>query len=108
MSLLMTTPSRLLLLALTPLDEREATQGHVPNLRGDLWAMLQWLARPMVMVFAAAVFLYVMIEQGVGTWLPTFNAEILHLPAVMSVQAASLFAASLALGRLVAGGVIAR
>ena len=47
-------------------------------------------------------------EQGIGTWLPTFNNEVLHLPAQMSVQAASLFAACIALGRFGAGAVMAR
>jgi fucose permease len=42
----------------------------------------------------------------VGTWLPTFNNEILHLPAAMSVQVTSIFAACLAIGRLSAGVVL--
>jgi FHS family glucose/mannose:H+ symporter-like MFS transporter len=53
-----------------------------------------------VCVFVLTAFLYVLIEQSVGTWLPTFNNEILKLPAAMSVQVASIFAACLAIGRL--------
>ena len=44
-----------------------------------------------------------MIEQGIGSWLPTFNNEVLHLPVDISVQITSLFALSIALGRLLAG-----
>jgi fucose permease len=55
-----------------------------------------------------SAFLYVLIEQGIGTWLPTFNNEILKLPAAMSVQATSIFAACLAIGRLSAGVVMRR
>lgn len=74
----------------------------------DFSAMLQMMAMPLVCLFIISAFLYVLIEQGVGTWLPTFNKQILGLPSDMSVQAASIFAASLALGRLSAGSVIQR
>ncbi|MET0815244.1 MAG: MFS transporter, partial [Pseudoxanthomonas sp.] len=40
------------------------------------------------------------------TWLPTFNADVLHLSTVTSVQLASLFAAATAVGRLGAGLVL--
>ena len=95
----------LALVAISPLDESAAqASGSTPA--EDVRAMVALLARPTVIVFVVSVFLYVLIEQGVGTWLPTFNAEVLHLPAAMSVQAASLFAAALAIGRLSAGGLI--
>jgi MFS transporter, FHS family, glucose/mannose:H+ symporter len=65
------------------------------------------LRLPMV-IFFLATFLYVFIEQGIGSWLPTFNAQVLHLPAAMSVQAASVYAAGLAIGRLGAGALMRR
>lgn len=68
--------------------------------------MLQLTFKPLVLVFILSAFLYVLIEQGVGSWLPTFNNEILHLPVDVSVQLTSLFAASLALGRLCAGQIL--
>ena len=80
------------------LDEHGAAHSFLDNFR--------LLALPLVMVFLASAFLYVLIEQGINTWLPTFNAEILHLPTVTSVQLASLFAACTALGRLGAGVVL--
>ena len=73
-----------------------------------LVAMLRLAALPLVLVFVACAFLFVVIEQGIQSWLPTFNNEVLHLPAQMSVQAASLFAACLAIGRFGAGAVMAR
>ncbi|WP_088330515.1 MFS transporter [Lacimicrobium sp. SS2-24] len=66
-------------------------------------AMLKLALKPLALVFILSAFLYVLIEQGIGTWLPTFNNEVLHLPADMSVQATSIFAACLAIGRLGAG-----
>jgi len=74
----------------------------------DFAEMLALLWRPAVVVFVVAAFLYVLIEQGIGTWLPTFNNEILHLPQAMSVQATSIFAAALAAGRLGAGVLLRR
>lgn len=71
-------------------------------------AMLALAALPATAAVLAALFLYVLVEQGVGTWLPTFNREILHLPAAMSVQMSSLFVASLALGRLASGVLLRR
>lgn len=88
-------------------DESEARDTHVrTSLSDDFVSMLKLLARPLVYVFVLSAFLYVLIEQGIGTWLPTFNNEILHLPSAMSVQATSIFAACLAIGRLSAGAVL--
>ena len=43
-------------------------------------SMLKLVAKPLVLVFVISAFLYVLIEQSIGTWLPTFNNEILALP----------------------------
>lgn len=92
----------------TPIDERGAAAPHSRGPAADFGAMLRLFLRPLVCVFVLTAFLYVLVEQAVGTWLPTFNNEILHLPAAMSVQATSIYAACLALGRLSAGVVMRR
>jgi len=74
----------------------------------DFNKMLKLITQPLVLVFIASSFLYVLLEQGIGTWLPTFNHEVLQFPRSMSVQAASIFAGSLALGRLIAGVILQR
>ena len=56
----------------------------------------------------AALFFYVLVEQGVGSWLPTFNREVLQLPSAMSVQMSTIFLASLAIGRLASGPILRR
>ncbi|QNA90802.1 MFS transporter [Massilia sp. Dwa41.01b] len=94
------------LLASTPFDERDARLPAGRSRWEDFCAMFKLFAKPLVCVFVLTAFLYVLIEQSVGTWLPTFNNEILKLPAAMSVQVASIFAACLALGRLSAGVVM--
>lgn len=68
--------------------------------------MLRLAYQPLVIIFIISAFLYVLIEQGVGTWLPTFNNQVLKLPVDVSIQLASLFAAALAFGRLVAGQLL--
>lgn len=90
---------------LVSLDESAAdAPGHSAGLR----EMLTLALRVSTIVVIAALFLYVLIEQGVGSWLPTFNSEVLHLPAAMSVQVSTIFLASLAAGRLASGLVLRR
>jgi fucose permease len=66
-------------------------------------AQLQLLRQPMVLAFAASAFLYVMTEQGIMSWLPTFNKEVLQLPESTSIQMAVILSLTIALGRLASG-----
>ncbi|MBB3063144.1 MFS transporter [Microbulbifer rhizosphaerae] len=96
-----------LLLWTTRMDESGTrVEGESPA--REFFDMLRLVARPLVCIYIVSAFLYVLVEQGIGTWLPTFNNEILKLPAAMSVQATSIFAAGLAAGRLGAGAVMRR
>lgn len=70
--------------------------------------MLALLVLRATQVFIAGVFLYVFIEQGLGTWLPTINHKVLGLDGQIAVQAASAFATAIAAGRFVAGLVVTR
>jgi len=100
----------LALLLSTGVDENRTHIGdEEPGMeRAPMLAMLKLAGLPLVLVFILCAFVFVLIEQGIGTWLPVFNNEVLHLPAQMSVQAASLFAACIAIGRFGAGAVMAR
>lgn len=90
----------------SPLDETEVKQGiESSGSKADFDKMFSLFSLPLIYFFLASAFLYVLIEQGVGSWLPTFNKEILKLPSDMSVQAGSIFAGSIALGRLLAGRI---
>jgi fucose permease len=73
------------------------------SLKEDLKESFKLMVVPLVMVFILSAFLFVMIEQGIMTWLPTFNKKIFNFNSVLSVQMASILALSLALGRFVAG-----
>lgn len=98
----------LALLAVTPFDE-SAVDEPAAHGAGHKFAEMVALAwRPLTLSFIVAIFCYVLVEQGVGSWLPTFNRELLGLSAPMSVQAASIFAICLAAGRLGAGVIVRR
>jgi fucose permease len=73
------------------------------NLKEDLLGSLKLILIPLVLVFLASAFFFVMIEQGIMTWLPTFNEKIFNFSEQLSVQMASILALSLALGRFIAG-----
>jgi len=98
------------LLAVTPYDESAVDEpAAAPHGAGHKFAEMVALAwRPLSLSFIAAIFCYVLVEQGIGSWLPTFNRELLGLSAPMSVQAASIFAVCLAAGRLGAGVIVRR
>ena len=76
------------------------------SLKEDFVGMLRLIALPLVIFFVLSAFLFVMVEQGIMTWLPTFNEKVLSLSSELSVQMASILALSLALGRFVAGQVV--
>ena len=69
------------------------------SIAGDFIQMIRLLKRPLVIVFAVAAFMYVMTEQGIMSWLPTFNEKVLHLPEKASVFMAVILMLSIALGR---------
>jgi fucose permease len=98
-----------LLLATGRLDESAAhAEGHNNSFTDSLMEMSRLFVRPLVYVFLASAFLYVLIEQSFGTWLPTFNNEILKLPNALSIQFASMLPGMTALGRIAAGVVLKR
>lgn len=73
------------------------------NIKEDLLQSLKLVLVPLVLVFLASAFFFVMIEQGIMTWLPRFNEKIFSFSEVLATQMAVIFALSLALGRFVAG-----
>jgi FHS family glucose/mannose:H+ symporter-like MFS transporter len=94
-------------IAFAPLDERLAESEAESAGEQWLW-MPRLLARPFVIAFIVCAFLDVLVEQSIGSWLPTFNREVMNLPAALSVQLASLWATGLAVGRLAAGLTLRR
>lgn len=74
----------------------------------DFKSMFALFEKPLIWIFAAFAFLYVMTEQGIMTWLPTFNKETLKLDPKLANQMAVLLMLSIALGRLLTGIIAKR
>ena len=73
------------------------------SIKEDIRAMLRLFLSPIVYIFAIFAFFYVMTEQGIMTWLPTFNKETLNITAKLATQMAVILMASFAVGRFITG-----
>jgi fucose permease len=95
-----------LLLLSAPLDESSIKNTEQKPLLLDFADMFKLAIRPLVLIFIVSAFFYVLIEQSIMSWLPTFNNQVLHLSTTLSIQMASILAASTAIGRFSAGVVL--
>jgi len=95
-----------ILLLSAPLDESAVQDTAHKSFLEDFTHMIKLAIMPLVLVFIISAFTYVLIEQSIMSWLPTFNSKVLNLPLTLSIQMASILAASTALGRFVAGLVL--
>lgn len=73
------------------------------GLKEDFMEMIKLVARLLVIVFVISAFLFVMMEQGIMTWLPTFNQKVMNLPENVAIMMSSVLMISLGIGRLAAG-----
>ena len=73
------------------------------DIKEDFLEMFKLMARLLIIVFVISAFLFVMIEQGIMSWLPTFNNKVLGLSENLGIMMASILALSLAVGRILAG-----
>ena len=96
----------LLLLLTTKMEESSIKKEANDSATGDFQEMFKLVVVPVVLVFVASAFIYVLIEQSIMSWLPTFNSKVLHLPNSLSIQMAGILAASTAVGRFLAGVVL--
>jgi FHS family glucose/mannose:H+ symporter-like MFS transporter len=72
----------------------------------DFKDMLSLMKRPLIILFAVFAFMYVMTEQGIMSWLPTFNQKVLHLNEKLAGQMAVILMLSIAFGRFVSGVIV--
>ena len=94
-----------ILLAGAELDESAAKSAGKP-LVAEFAEMFTLMFKPIVLAFIGSAFFYVLIEQSIQNFLPTFNNKVLMLPAALSIQMTSILAGSTALGRFLAGLVL--
>ncbi len=95
-----------LLLLSASLDESSIQTTEQKSMLSEFKEMFKLMVKPIVLVFVLCAFFYVLIEQSIMSWLPTFNNKVLLLPAALSIQMASILAGSTALGRFFAGLVL--
>jgi len=94
------------LLLTAPLDESAAKNIDGKPEAVKFLDMFKLMGEPIVIAFIFSAFFYVLIEQSIQNFLPTFNNKVLLLPAVLSIQMGSILAGSTALGRFLAGIVL--
>jgi MFS transporter, FHS family, glucose/mannose:H+ symporter len=97
-----------LLLLSSPLDESASKTKEPENLVKDFGKMFKLFAVPLVLIFLLCAFLYVLLEQSIMSWLPTFNNDVLKLNEVLSIRMASILSAAIAVGRFLAGLILQR
>lgn len=97
-----------LLLLSAPLDESASKTKNTENLISDFGKMFQLFVVPLVLIFLLCAFFYVLLEQSIMSWLPTFNNDVLKLNEVLSIRMASILSAAIALGRFLAGLILKR
>ena len=78
------------------------------TLAQEFQAMLGLIVKLLVIVFVISAFLYVMAEQGIMTWLPTFNEKVLNLSEDNSIRMASILAITHGVGRIIGGKLTER
>ncbi len=94
------TTISLILMLFTNIDESNVKEEAKDSGFIKMFSLFKY---PLVWVFIISAFLYVMIEQSFGTWLPTFNREIFNLSQAQSASFLSIYAGSIALSRFLAG-----
>ena len=93
-----------LILLLSPFNIKYEIPGSTP--KKDFVQMIWLLKRPLVLVFAISAFMYVMTEQGIMSWLPTFNQKVLLLPEKVSILMTVIMFLSVALGRYISAKLV--
>lgn len=91
------------LLLTASLDESAAKTEDGKSESVKFMDMFKLMKEPIVITFIFSAFFYVLIEQSIQNFLPTFNNKVLLLPAVLSIQMGSILAGSTAVGRFLAG-----
>ena len=92
-----------LLLLTARLDESSVKEEEAKSFIKEFADMVALAIKPLVLIFIVSAFFYVLIEQSIMSWLPTFNKQVLHLSTKLAIQMTSILAISTAIGRFIAG-----
>jgi fucose permease len=97
-----------MLWATTPAPASRAARPPTASLAQTLSGLRDLVTTPLLPPFLIAIFMYVLVEQSLSSWLPTYDREVLHIPVAQSIQIGGLLAAGIALGRLGGAGLLRR
>jgi FHS family glucose/mannose:H+ symporter-like MFS transporter len=89
----------------TPLDESAASGEGKKTGLAEVFSLMRM---PMVLVFLVCAWIYVMVEQSISTWLPTFNRDVFGLSASIGSALLAVYFGSLAISRLIFGALCRR
>jgi MFS transporter, FHS family, glucose/mannose:H+ symporter len=92
------------ILLFSPFNIKYEIPGTSPG--KDFKEMIKLLKRPLVLVFAISAFMYVMTEQGIMSWMPTFNEKVFFLPETVSIRMTVILFLSIALGRYISARLV--
>ena len=92
-----------LLLLSAKLDESSIKTTESKPLLDEFGDMFKLMVSPIVLIFIISAFFYVLIEQSIQNFLPTFNNKVLLISSALSIQMTSILAGSTAVGRFLAG-----
>ena len=76
------------------------------SITSDFAEMIGLMTQLLVVVFLISAFLFVMIEQGIMTWLPSFNNRVLDISENLAIIMTSILFISSAVGRLLVGQLV--
>lgn len=95
-------------LCISPLDESQHNKANGSlSILHHFKQFWYFLFTNFFFLFAAAIFCYVFVEQGINTWLPTYNHSVFFISKDLSSYLTSLLPIGLALGRF-GGGYVFR
>ncbi len=92
-----------ILLLTAPLDESSVKNNESKPLLYQFGDMFKLMVTPIVITFIGSAFFYVLIEQSIQNFLPTFYNKVLLISSALSIQMTSILAGSTAIGRFLAG-----
>lgn len=85
---------------ITKIPETKNEADYVKPTMNDYWNILK---NPLMFMFALGIFIYVGIEVGLATWIPTFLVENRAMDKILAAQMVSLYWIFQSVGRLVGG-----
>jgi MFS transporter, FHS family, glucose/mannose:H+ symporter len=95
----------LILWTVTPFNESEIKSQEDEPILKQFKGLIYILGSTFIL-FVLLLGSYESLEQGIGSWLPSFNHQVLGIQKYLSVEVASMLTLSIALGRFVGAFVV--